>query len=193
MFERIAIVGLDGLGASIGLAARRAWPSALVIGVDRNDVLDEAMRLHVMDVASHDIVLISHADLVILAGPAAANIETLSLLADTVPGEAVVTPLAARSAPLLAAARDLPPRFGLIVSHPLPAVWPDSIRGADADMLVGRPWLLVPGPSASDPVVDRLTRFVAGLGAAPRRLDPDAHDRGASDSGAWDVRGDEDA
>jgi prephenate dehydrogenase len=51
-FERAAIVGLDVVGASLALAIRQAWPAALVIGVDRSDVLDKAMRLHVVDLGA---------------------------------------------------------------------------------------------------------------------------------------------
>ena len=46
VFERIAIVGLGLVGGSIALAARQAWPASLVIGVDRNDVLERAMIRH---------------------------------------------------------------------------------------------------------------------------------------------------
>ena len=43
VFERIGIVGLGLIGGSIALAARQAWPSGLVIGVDTNEVLEQAV------------------------------------------------------------------------------------------------------------------------------------------------------
>ena len=51
VFERVAIVGLGLIGGSLALAARKAWPAGLVIGVDRNEVLEKAMVRHAVDVA----------------------------------------------------------------------------------------------------------------------------------------------
>ena len=49
VFPTIAIVGLGLIGGSIALAARRIWPTSLVIAVDNKDVLETAMRLHAID------------------------------------------------------------------------------------------------------------------------------------------------
>jgi len=43
--ERIAIVGFGLIGASIALAARRRWPSVLLIAIDRTEVIESAMRV----------------------------------------------------------------------------------------------------------------------------------------------------
>ena len=40
IFEKVAIVGLGLIGGSIALAVRQHWPSSLVIGVDRKEVLE---------------------------------------------------------------------------------------------------------------------------------------------------------
>jgi prephenate dehydrogenase len=49
IFHKIGVVGLGLIGGSIALAARALWPTALVIGVDRKDVLEKAMVLHAID------------------------------------------------------------------------------------------------------------------------------------------------
>ena len=75
VFPKIGIVGLGLIGGSIALASREIWPSALVIGVDNKDVLETAMRLHAIDVAADDLVVLAEADLVILAAPVRQNVE----------------------------------------------------------------------------------------------------------------------
>ena len=70
IFGKIGIVGLGLIGGSIALAARELWPSSLVIAVDNKDVLETAMRLHAIDVAADDLVVLAEADLVVLAAPA---------------------------------------------------------------------------------------------------------------------------
>ena len=91
IFQRVGIVGLGLIGGSIALAAREIWPAALVIGVDRKDVLERAMVLHAIDVAADDAVVLAEADLVILAAPIQQNLEILRDLPDNVTGSAVVT------------------------------------------------------------------------------------------------------
>src|SRR5437870_11891892 len=80
VFDKIGIVGLGLIGGSIALAARQTWPSSLVIGVDHKDVLETAMRLHAIDVAADDLIVLAEADLVILAAPVRQNIALLAEL-----------------------------------------------------------------------------------------------------------------
>src|SRR5438105_5127975 len=91
IFEKIGIVGLGLIGGSIALAARQIWPSALVIGVDNKDVLETAMRLHAIDVAADDLIVLAEADVVILAAPAQHNITLLGDLDQNVRQPAIVT------------------------------------------------------------------------------------------------------
>src|ERR1041384_7064873 len=80
IFPQIGIVGLGLIGGSIALAAREIWPSSLVIAVDHKDVLETAMRLHAIDVAADDLIVLAEADIVVLAAPARQNIALLARL-----------------------------------------------------------------------------------------------------------------
>src|SRR5712691_413815 len=80
IFPKIGIIGLGLIGGSIALAAREIWPSSLVIAVDNKDVLETAMRLHAIDVAADDLVVLAEADLVILAAPVRQNLAILDEL-----------------------------------------------------------------------------------------------------------------
>src|SRR2546429_9059271 len=82
IFDKIGIVGLGLIGGSIALKARELWPSALVIAVDNKDVLETAMRLHAIDVAAEDLIVLAEADIVILAAPGKQNIAILDALGD---------------------------------------------------------------------------------------------------------------
>src|SRR5439155_9353534 len=91
IFDKIGIVGLGLIGGSIALAARQLWPRSLVIGVDNKDVLESAMRLHAIDVAADDLIVLAEADVVILAAPVKTNIALLAQLDENVRQPAVVT------------------------------------------------------------------------------------------------------
>src|SRR5512147_2264983 len=91
IFQKIGIVGLGLIGGSVALAARQLWPTSLVIAVDNKDVLETAMRLHAIDVAADDLIVLAEADLVVLAAPARQNIALLEALDENVRRSAVVT------------------------------------------------------------------------------------------------------
>src|SRR5215467_13900193 len=90
VFAKIGIVGLGLIGGSIALAARQIWPKSLVIAVDDKEVLETAMRLHAIDVAADDAVVLAEADLIILAAPVKQNLMLLDILDEHVRQPAVV-------------------------------------------------------------------------------------------------------
>jgi prephenate dehydrogenase len=176
VFERIAILGLGFMGGSLAMAARQVWPGALVIGVDTNDVLETAMRLHAVDVGADDPVIAAEADLVVLAAPVAHNIALLGTLARSIAGNAIVTDLGASKRAVVEASASLPARLVFVGGHPLAGGPRRGIDAARPDLFIGRPWILTPVGGGSEPV-ERLKRFVAGVGAEPHVMMPAEHDR----------------
>src|SRR5262245_27353968 len=183
IFEKIGIVGLGLIGGSIALKARELWPKSLVIAVDNKDVLETAMRLHAIDVAADDLIVLAEADLVVLAAPVRQNIALLEALDGHVRVPAVVTDTGSTKREIVAAARALPPRFTFIGGHPLGGAAKGGLEHARSDLFSGRPWLLTPdggGDGAKRVVgdsVEKLTSFVRALGAEPRTMTVEAHDR----------------
>ena len=176
LFDKVAIVGLGLIGGSIALAARQHWPSALVIGIDRKDVLEKAMVLHAIDVAADDPVVMAEADLVILAAPVEANIALLAQLDQYVAAPAIVTDVGSTKQTTVTAARKLPERLVFVGGHPLGGAPRGGIEHARPDLFKGRPWLFTPEGNNSTEVVERLCTFVRTLGAEPHTVEPAEHD-----------------
>jgi prephenate dehydrogenase len=177
MFEKIGIVGLGLVGGSIALAARQLWPASLVIGVDNKGVLETAMRLHAIDVAADDLVVLAEADLVILAAPARQNIVLLDELDLHVRQAAVVTDTSSTKRAIVDAARGLPARFTFVGGHPLGGAARSGLEHARPDLFRDRPWLLTPTGDNGGRAVEQLSAFARALGAEPHVMDPAAHDR----------------
>ena len=177
VFNKIGIVGLGLIGGSIALAARQIWPSALVIGVDNKDVLETAMRLHAIDVAADDLIVLAEADLVVLAAPAQQNIALLADLDEHVRTPAIVTDTSGTKRAIVDAARALPPRFTFVGGHPLGGAARSGLEHARPDLFAGRPWLFTPSSDGAGPALEKLSLFARELGAEPRVLAPAAHDR----------------
>ncbi len=177
IFHRIGIVGLGLIGGSVALAARQAWPSALVIGVDRKDVLERAMLLHAIDVAADDLVVLAEADLVILAAPIQQNLDVLKDLPDNIAGSAVITDTGSTKRAIVSAGSDLPDRLPFLGGHPLGGAARSGIEHARPDLFVGRPWLFTPAQGHNTEALEKLMAFAAALGSRPRTLSPADHDR----------------
>ncbi|MBA3231488.1 MAG: prephenate dehydrogenase/arogenate dehydrogenase family protein [Acidobacteria bacterium] len=173
-FARVAIVGFGLIGASLGLAIKQRWPQALVIAVDRKDVIETAMRMHAADVGGDDLVLAAEAELIVLAAPVQANHRILRELADHVPGVALVTDVGSTKRETVAAAQALPERLRFIGGHPLAGAAVGGIEAARGDLFHGRPWILTPSSSRHE--TGLLGTMLEAIGAQVRTLAPEAHD-----------------
>jgi prephenate dehydrogenase len=177
IFKKIGVVGLGLIGGSIALAARELWPNSLVIGVDNKDVLETAMRLHAIDVAADDLIVLAEADLVILAAPVRQNLLLLGELDENVRTPAVVTDTGSTKRSIVEAARTLPPRFTFVGGHPLGGASASGLEHARLDLFKGRPWLFTPANDGGAESLDKLLAFTQALGAIPRVMSASAHDR----------------
>ena len=170
IFEKIGIVGLGLIGGSIAIASRQLWPTSLVIAVDNKDVLETAMRLHAIDVAADDLIVLAECDLVVLAAPVRQNIARLAELDEYVRTAAVITDVGSTKREIVAASRALPERFTFVGGHPLAGAARGGLEHARPDLFQGRPWLLTSGQ-------EKLTSFIHSLGGIPKTLTAEAHDR----------------
>src|SRR5262245_48913300 len=177
IFDKVGIVGLGLIGGSIALKARELWPTSLVIAVDDKEVLETAMRLHAIDVAADDLIVLAEADLVVLAAPVKQNIALLDKLDEHVRQPAIVTDTGSTKRDIVAAARALPPRFTFIGGHPLAGAARGGLEHARPDLFAGRPWLLTADQGAPSDSVEKLSTFISALGATPRTMGVEAHDR----------------
>jgi prephenate dehydrogenase len=182
VFDKIGIVGLGLIGGSIALAARQLWPSSLVVAVDNKDVLETAMRLHAIDVAADDLVVLAEVDLLILAAPVRQNLALIEQIDENVRTNAVVTDTGSTKRAIEEKARELPDRLTFIGGHPLAGAARSGLEHARPDLVRGRPWILTlktegaARPNGADGALEKLTAFVEGLGALPRVMSAEAHD-----------------
>ena len=177
VFQTVGIVGLGLIGGSIALASREIWPSSLVVGVDSKDVLETAMRLHAIDVAADDLVVLAEVDVVILAAPVRQNLALLAELDAHVQRPVIVTDTGSTKRAIVDRARALPPRFQFVGGHPLGGAARGGLEHARPDLFVGRPWLFTPTGDATGDAVEKLSAFAAALGAEPRLVSVAGHDR----------------
>jgi prephenate dehydrogenase len=172
---RLALVGLGLIGGSVGLAARQRL-GAFVEGWDPDPATrSRAVELDVVSAVVDDPRdLAREADVVVIAAPLADVAEQLDIACARFAGtRAVVTDVGSTKAALVAAfARD--PYIG---GHPLAGAEVAGVENARADLFAGATWYLTPRPDSEGILLERLHRFVVGLGAVPTVIDAADHDR----------------
>jgi prephenate dehydrogenase len=179
-FKRIAVIGLGLIGGSIAFAARKAWPSIHVCGIDREAVLHEAVARRAIDESATGLEAVSRADLIILAAPVRQNLTLLRQVAGHASSTAVVTDVGGTKRRIVDAAAALPAPVTFVGGHPLGGGSRGGFEFATASLFARRPWIFTPPEQAgtkTGQAVERLSAFVAGIGAQPSVMTAAKHDR----------------
>ena len=168
--KRLAIIGTGPIGASVGLAAKRAGVE-VVEGYDfYENVAEAALAKGAVDrtLTMADEAL--DADLVVVAVPV---ITLQSVLRDVVEGDATITDVGSTKSNLGEALTSA----NFVGGHPVTGSEAHGPEHATADLFDGATWFLTP-TAQTDPERYRLVHgFVSALGATPVAIDPEAHDR----------------
>ena len=172
-FESIAVVGLGLIGGSIALGVRERWPESRVFGVDSEAVLAHALGGGAIERGFDSIGALPTTSLIVLAAPVRQNIELLQ----QIKRPAIATDVGGTKRDIVSAARALSPGTTFVGGHPLGGGERGGFAFARPDLFAGRPWIFTPDSGQPSDAVERLSRFVTGLGARPCILSADEHDR----------------
>ena len=163
----VAILGTGLIGASVGLALReQGWGS---VGWDPSPVaLELSSERHATDSAGSVADAVDGADLIVLAGPLHANLETLSHLETG----ALVTDVTSVKLPLVGAGRN---GVRFVGGHPMAGREHAGPEAASAALFRGAPWVVCDDGAAEDDI-ETLTTIVRSTGANPIVMSAKRHD-----------------
>jgi prephenate dehydrogenase len=171
----LALVGTGLIGASVGLAAKRA-DVARVVGFDPDaGALAAARERGAVDDATGDLAeAVAAADLAVVAAPVASLPAVVSDVLRATGDGCTVTDVGSTKTGVLAAAEGHP-RF--VGGHPVCGSEARGAANARAELFEGATWFLTPGPATPPERYRDLHAFVGSLGAVPVAIDSGAHDR----------------
>lgn len=189
----LVIVGVGLIGGSIGLGLRRAGWEGRIRGLDRPDVLEQALAAGAIDESAHELApALAGADIVVLATPVATIIELLPRVAALAPARTLLTDTGStkqRICVAAAAGGAVERRF--LGGHPIAGREEGGLAHADPLLFSGHPWILVPTPAPAagmqgtealaaladrSPNHRRWLEALSRLGAMPRVMDAADHD-----------------
>ena len=177
--ERITIVGLGIMGASLALALKARGYTGMITGVARTDATcASALARGAVDAATTDLRTgLAEADLVVLATPARLLIDQIKVCGEICKDGAVITDMGSTKSAIVAAMNGLPARLSAVGGHPMCGKEKAGIDAAEAGLYVGAPWIVTPTDRSNDDALAMVRALASFVGARSREIAFADHDR----------------
>ena len=177
-FRRVAILGTGLIGGSFALALRGLFPDLALVGYSHAGSSERARAAGVVDEATTDIAsAVRGADLVYIALPIGASIDSLLSIANVASPKALVTDACSTKASICRAAKE---RFRggarFLGGHPMAGKEQSGVEHADGQLFRAGPYALIELESDSDARVQAFAEIVRAIGARPVWTDAETHD-----------------
>ncbi len=171
---RLAVVGTGLIGASVGLAARRAKVGE-VVGWDEDvDALRVAAERGAVEPAGSLAEALAGTDVALVAVPVAGLANVVRDVLDAASPGCAVTDVGSTKGSVCASAGGNP-RF--VGGHPICGAETRGPERANADLFDEATWFLTPLASTDPEAYRAIHGLVTRLGARPLAIGPEAHDR----------------
>ena len=171
---RLAVVGTGLIGASVGLAARRAELGEVVGWDEDSGALEVAADRSAVTAASSLEGALREADVALVAVPVASLPSAVRAALEAAPATCAVTDAGSTKESVCAAAAG-DPRF--VGGHPICGAETRGPERASAELFDGATWFLTPLATTDPEHYRAIHSLVAALGARPVAIDAVAHDR----------------
>lgn len=174
--QTIAIVGVGLIGASFGLAMRKAGFEGEIIGVSSEGALAEARAVGAISHSATLHAAARTADLIYLSQTVDRILDTLGLLAGHVRPEALVTDAGSTKVTIVRKATECLPDVCFLGGHPLAGKEVRGASWADPNLFRGRPYVLTPPQGFRSPHLETFRAALGRMGALPIETGPEEHD-----------------
>jgi cyclohexadieny/prephenate dehydrogenase len=178
MFERVALIGLGLIGASLAHAVKRERLANTIAGYDASEaVRHRAAELGLAAIASSAADAVKDADLVILCSPVGSYREIATAIAPHLKPGAILSDVGSvKGAVIKDVAPFVPKGVHFLPAHPI-AGTEQSGPDAGFSSLFDHRWCIITPPAGADAdAVARLKKFWEGCGSQVEVMDPGHHD-----------------
>ncbi len=176
--QRVAILGLGLIGASLAAALHTSGTVDTLVGYDIDpQAMHAAHAAHFIDEqATDDAQAIHNADVVVLAMPVQGILNALRQVATHAKANALIIDVGSSKTQIVQAMNALPAHLMPIGGHPMAGKRTSGVAAADAGLFRATVFALTPTERTTDAGLQRALRLVATLGAEPLLLSAEAHD-----------------
>ncbi|HKA02510.1 MAG TPA: prephenate dehydrogenase [Candidatus Solibacter sp.] len=177
--KHVVIVGTGLIGASFGLALRKAGYSGAITGVSSPRAAADALAAGAIDRAASLAEAAPQADLIFLSQTIGRILDTIRHLDPLLAPGALVTDAGSTKCQIVDLARHCITRAQFLGGHPMAGKETRGASSAEADIFRNRTWVLTPDSAAelTTAVVREFRGWLDKIGARILTLDSDEHDR----------------
>ncbi len=177
--KRVAIIGTGLIGASFGLALRRAGFDGVIVGVSSQAAIADAVQAGAIDSGAPLAEAVAGADLVFLSQSIGRILDTIRHLDPLLQPGALVTDAGSTKTEIVDLARQFLRRAQFLGGHPMAGKETRGASSAEAGLFEGRTWVVTPDEPAEleTPAARDLLGWLRRIGARLVVLDCDEHDR----------------
>ena len=181
MIERLAIIGVGMIGASLALALKQARAVNHVVGCGRNQLnLQKGVDLGVIDSYTASIAeAASSADVVVLATPLGAMKQVFEQIADIISEYTIITDTGSAKGSVIKVAQTvLGDKISQFVpGHPIAGAEKSGVEAGLADLYQNRRVIITPLESTDPEAVAKIESMWQACGASIEYLGVEHHDK----------------
>jgi len=177
--KTVTIVGTGLIGASFGLALRKAGFDGAILGVSSAPAIADAVSAGAIDRGAPLAEAAAEADLVFLSQAIGRILDTIRHLDPLLRPGALVTDAGSTKNEIVDLARQFIRRGQFLGGHPMAGKEKRGAAAGDEDLFRGRTWVLTPDEPAEleTPPAKEFRGWLERIGARIVVLDSDEHDR----------------
>jgi len=177
--KTVAIIGTGLIGASFGLALRKAGFDGSILGVSSSRAIAEAVAVGAIDRGAPLAEAAAQADLIFLSQTIGRILDTIRHLDALVKPGALVTDAGSTKSEIVDAAMQNLSRCQFLGGHPMAGKEKRGAGAASADLFQGQTWVLTPVEAGEldTPAAIDFRNWLKRIGARVVALDCDEHDR----------------
>jgi prephenate dehydrogenase len=181
MMNTVAIVGVGLIGGSFGLSLRKAGFRGEILGVSSPGAITAGLRAGAISSSATLAEAAARADLLYLAQPVdriLVAIEQLALLlaAQRRSTPMLVTDAGSTKTAIVAKAKAVLPPNTFLGGHPMAGKEKSGVEVSEADLFMGRPYVLTPSPDFDNPLTDEFCSWTERTGARLLQMSAEEHD-----------------
>ena len=179
LFNRLAIIGLGLMGASVALGARQQGLAGEVVGFDGSaDVRKRAAGLDIVDsVCKTAKEAVKGSDFVILCVPVGVMGAVAKSIAGSLKKGAIVSDVGSvKTRVAEEISPHIPEGVALVPGHPIAGTEQSGPEAGCLGLYEGRWCILAPCGRSTDEEVERVAEFWRGLGSGVEIMTPERHD-----------------
>ena len=179
-FNQISIIGVGFMGGSLALAFKKYGMSKIIIGVSREETIEKALKLKIIDGGFPYEKIdkgIDGSSLIILSSPINIIIEHIKILSKIVSSETIITDIGSTKEKIMKTAQEeFRDNIYFVGGHPMAGSEKSGLDTADLSIFINKAYALIPSANTPHLVIDKLRDIIITIGSIPVILTPKVHD-----------------